>query len=285
MNNDDKTKPYSDRMNDVVDYISANLDQKLTVDQLSDIANFSRFHFHRQFSTFMGISIYKFIQGLRLKKASYQLFYHRDIQITNIALEAGFENLESFSRAFKKYFSQTPSEFRKDPQWKPLSEKLSAKNAGTKKMEKVKIVNFKETKIAILKHRGPEKEKNNSIRRFIEWRKAHKFPPSQYATYNLLYDNSDQDIYRFDVATEIDREIAENNYGVINSVIPGGRCALLRHVGSWDNMAPSFKHLYGDWLPESGETLRDFPCFIHRLNLYIETPENELISDIYLPLE
>jgi len=38
-------------------------------------------------------------------------------------------------------------------------------------------------------------------------------------------------------------------------------------------------------LPSSGEELRDFPLYFHYLNLLPDTPENELMTDIYLPLK
>jgi len=43
-------------------------------------------------------------------------------------------------------------------------------------------------------------------------------------------------------------------------------------------------YLYDDWLPLSGEELRDFPCLFHYINLFPEVAEHELITDIYLPL-
>ena len=44
-------------------------------------------------------------------------------------------------------------------------------------------------------------------------------------------------------------------------------------------------YLYREWLPTSGEDLRDFPLFFHYLNLIPETPEHELLTDVYLPLK
>nr|WP_231855061.1 GyrI-like domain-containing protein [Photobacterium profundum] len=44
-------------------------------------------------------------------------------------------------------------------------------------------------------------------------------------------------------------------------------------------------YLYGQWLPESGEELRDDPCFFHYMNFFPEVSEHELITDIYLPLK
>lgn len=44
-------------------------------------------------------------------------------------------------------------------------------------------------------------------------------------------------------------------------------------------------YLYRDWLPGSGEELRDFPLFFHYLNLLPETPEQDLVTDVCLPLK
>ena len=66
--------------------------------------------------------------------------------------------------------------------------------------------------------------------------------------------------------------------------IPAGRCALLRHVGSDDHLGHSIRHLYSQWLPASGEELRDFPLFLQRVVFYPDVPDNEAITDIYLPL-
>ena len=44
-------------------------------------------------------------------------------------------------------------------------------------------------------------------------------------------------------------------------------------------------YLYQTWLPDSGEELRDFPCFFHYLNFVHEVDECELVTDIYLPIK
>lgn len=68
-------------------------------------------------------------------------------------------------------------------------------------------------------------------------------------------------------------------------MIPGGRCAVVRHHGSHERIAESIYPLYREWLPQSGEELRDFPLFFHYLNLIPEVEEHELVTDIYLPLK
>lgn len=79
--------------------------------------------------------------------------------------------------------------------------------------------------------------------------------------------------------------VPKNPQGVVNKLIPGGRCAVVRHCGSHDKMGESIYYLYREWLPQSGEGLRNFPLFFHYLNLMPETPEHDLVTDIYLPLK
>ncbi len=98
-------------------YIERHLDEPLTLEQLSEVANFSRYHFHRQFANYCGIPVGRYIQLMRLKRASYRLAFNPLEKIIDIALDAGFQNPESFSRAFKQSFGLTPSQFRKQPAW------------------------------------------------------------------------------------------------------------------------------------------------------------------------
>ena len=49
------TKKYAERFNRISDFIYNNLDDDLSIEKLSNIENFSKYHFHRQFSAYMGI--------------------------------------------------------------------------------------------------------------------------------------------------------------------------------------------------------------------------------------
>lgn len=153
----------------------------------------------------------------------------------------------------------------------------------------INIVNFKKTKVATLEHRSAPEYVNDSASTFIAWRKESKLSPVKTSkTFGIAYDDPDTtapEKFRFDICGSINTEIPDNPQGVINKVIPGGRCALLRHFGSHDNIGDSVHFLYGEWLPTSGENLRDFPCFFHYLNLLPDVSENELITDIHLPLK
>ncbi|MGD8593879.1 MAG: AraC family transcriptional regulator [Gammaproteobacteria bacterium] len=280
---------YAKKINKVCNYIYEHLSEDLTVEQLSQVANFSKYHFHRQFSEYTGINVFKFIQLLRLKRASYQLAFNKHYRIIDIAMDANFENPESFSRAFKNVIGQTPSQFRIKPDWKSWHEKYQFFTKQRKQNMEIKIFNFKETKVAVLEHRGAPELVNDSVSTFIAWRKESKLSPvTTSKTFGIAYDDpktTAPEKFRFDICGSIESDVPDNPQGVITKVIPGGRCAVSRHLGPHDVIGHSVHYLYGEWLPTSGEELRDFPCFFHYLNLIQDVPEHELITDIYLPLQ
>ncbi|HEY9675867.1 MAG TPA: AraC family transcriptional regulator [Waterburya sp.] len=285
---------YRSRFRKVLEYIDAHLDDDLSVDRLSNLAAFSKYHFHRQFSELFGISVYKYVQLNRLKRASYQLAFRDRMQIIDISLASGYENHESFSRAFKKSIGQTPSEFREHPQWnpwhstyQPLSDLRIEHMKPENQPANVKLIAFKDTKVAALDHRGDPNLIGNSIRKFIEWRKQNNLPPQVSDTFNILYDNPSEtspEDYRFDICASTERDVVDNPFGVVERTIPGGKCAVLRHIGDDANLGESITYLYSKWLPLSGEEPRDFPLFLQRVSFFPDVPEHEAITDVFLPL-
>jgi AraC family transcriptional regulator len=281
--------PYEARIARVCDYIEHNLDEDLTLDALSRVAVFSKYHFHRMFSAFTGLSVARFIQMSRLKRASFQLAFHDEERIIDIALKAGFESPEAFSRAFKRAFGQTPSHFRADPAWPSWHAKFSFTVPRGPQTMNVKIVDFSETNVALIEHRGSPDRVYDTAAQFIEWRKATGLSPvTTSRTYGIPYSDpklTEPADFRFDICGSTDEAVPPNAQGVKSGVIPGGRCATVRHHGSHDNLEDSIYHLYRDWLPVSGEETRDFPCFFHYHNFVHEVDECDLVTDVYLPLK
>jgi AraC family transcriptional regulator len=293
--NESAIDTYRSRFRKVLEYIDSHLEDDLTIDCLSNVAAFSKYHFHRQFSELLGISVYKYVQLTRLKSASYQLAFRNQMLIVEIALASGYENHESFSRAFKKIIGQTPSEFRDRPQWnswhliyKPLSDVRIEHMKPDNQPEHVKVIMFKETKVAVLEHRGDPNQIGNSVRKFIEWRKQNHLSPQLSSTFNILYENPSEtspENFRLDLCASTERNVTDNSFGVVEKTIPGGRCAVLRYIGDDANLGESITYLYSNWLPLSGEEPRDFPLFLQRVKFFPDVPEHEAIIDIFLPLQ
>jgi AraC family transcriptional regulator len=284
---------YQERLVKVINYIEANLDLDLDTNKLCQFAYLSKYHFHRQCSIFFGMPVMSIVKLLRLKRAAYQLAY-RNEKIVDIALANGYESHEAFSRAFKKIFNKSPSNFRRSPDWtlwrtqyEPIL-KLRTKIMSHNVNFDVKIVDFSETLIASMEHRAPPNLIGNTIKKFIEWRKSNRLPPSKSKTFNLVYDDPNitaPENYRFDLCCSIDEEIEENSHGVVNKVIPAGKCAVVRHIGSDDSIGLAVQYIYSDWLNNSNFEIRDFPIFFERVSFFPEVSESEMITDVYLPIE
>jgi AraC family transcriptional regulator len=280
---------YAKRFGRVLDFIDKNLDTELSIQRMAKVAHFSIFHFHRQFTNYVGVTPSRYVALARMRRASYRLAFSPLERITDVAQQALFENSESFSRAFKKTFGQSPSSFRKDPDWALWSQQFHFRTPRGRNRMQVKIVDFEPITIAVLEHRGTPALLNASVQRFIAWRKESGLSPiASNKTFGIPYHDpatTPAEDFRFDICGSVSANVPSNKHGIITKKIPGGRCAVVRHEGSPDNISESVYYLYRDWLPHSGEELRDFPVFFMYLNLKSNTPEHELLTDVHLPLK
>jgi len=243
-----------------------------------------------------GLSLYDLIKRLRLKRAAYRLAYRQD-KVIDIALSAHYQSPEAFSRAFLKVFQQSPSAFRRSPDWstwhKNENEILAKRNTKVSNAQtyKVEVVNCENIQIAYLEHRGNANRLGLTIQAFIAWRKARGLSPSKSRTFNLIY-HDPQTVppkeYRFDIACAFFDTIL-SPFDIASNMklrtIPAGRYAKIRHHGSDDDLGVVIDYLYSQWLNESPMNLRDFPLMLERVHFFPDVAENQAITDIYLAIE
>ena len=89
-------------------------DELLTLKRLSEFLGYSEYYVSRKFRQIAGMSLRDYLSGRRLAFALKELV-NTDKGILDIALEFGFSSNEAFTRAFKKAYSVTPSEYRANP--------------------------------------------------------------------------------------------------------------------------------------------------------------------------
>lgn len=281
-------------MQRVLAFIDGHLDQDLSLEQLSGVAAFSKFHFQRQFTELFGMSPAQYVQLLRLKRASGRLAFPKGPPVTEVALDSGYEGPEAFARAFKRQLGQTPTEFREQPDWTlwhlafgPVHQMRSRHMRQHFSDDQVRIADFPATPVAVMEHRGAPSSIGDTVRRFVAWRQAAGLPARTGATFNIFHADPDAcapEDFRMDICVATDREIEPDGQGVVAGLIPAGRCAVLRQIGAGDELRAAAHFLYAEWLPRSGEELRDFPFFVQRVAFYPEVPEHEAVTDLFLPL-
>ena len=157
-----------------------------------DRTAFSPCHFHRQFAAFFGLSVHRYVQLSRIKRAAWRLAYRRDTPVIDIALDAGYEAPDAFARAFRQRIGQTPTVFRDTPDWsawataiKPLAEARTRIVTHDFSLDDVILRDEADIPLAVMTHRGDPDRLGDTIRRFIAWRRAHGLRPAARFLYAI----------------------------------------------------------------------------------------------------
>lgn len=267
-------------------HLYRHLHEAPSLGELARVTGVSSFHLQREFKRVTGHTPAQRLRLLRLKRASLRLCLEPACPVTELAFDAGYDSPEAFTRAFRRALGQSPSAFRRAPDWWRWRAQFAFAFSPEISPMQVEIVDFPDTPVAVVEHHGSTADVYEATRRLVEWRRAHRLPPGSAATYGIHHDMRLQaeSGYRVDLAVAYGQPVAPNPQGVVASLIPGGRCARVRHQGSREHM-PVVHELYAEWLPASGERLRDFPPFFHYLNVGPDVAEHEMLTDIYLPLQ
>jgi AraC family transcriptional regulator len=101
----------TDCIEDVKRYIREHIQEPLDRETLAAVAGFSIPHFHRVFTAQVGESAASYVRRLRLERAARKLRMGA-VDITEVALAAGYDSHAAFSKAFRQQFGLSPREFR-----------------------------------------------------------------------------------------------------------------------------------------------------------------------------
>lgn len=101
---------------DLLVWLESHLDQPLSLDNVAAKAGYSKWHLQRMFKDVTGHAIGAYIRARRLSKAAVALRL-TSRPILDIALQYRFDSQQTFTRAFKKQFTQTPAWYRRISDW------------------------------------------------------------------------------------------------------------------------------------------------------------------------
>lgn len=102
---------YFETISYVLKYIDSNFSENLTLESVAEIIGFSKFYFSRMFKRYTNQTFYDYLSHRRIREA--QSLLSKNVSVTEIALQTGFNSPTSFCRCFKKIAGCSPTEYRK----------------------------------------------------------------------------------------------------------------------------------------------------------------------------
>lgn len=102
-----------DKMKIIYEYVQKNFSEKITLEEVSNIASMSTVSFNRFIKKRTGKTFVNYINNIRIGYAARWLA-EKDLSISEIAFKSGFNNIANFNRSFKTIKKCTPSQYRED---------------------------------------------------------------------------------------------------------------------------------------------------------------------------
>ncbi|MBJ2173538.1 helix-turn-helix domain-containing protein [Aureibaculum sp. A20] len=103
----------SKKIKKVYEYVQANFERKITLNEISELANMSAVSFNRFIKKRTGKTFVEYTNDTRISYATRWLI-ETDLSIGEIAFKCGFNNIANFNRVFKKVKDCTPSEYKEE---------------------------------------------------------------------------------------------------------------------------------------------------------------------------
>ncbi|MBQ0100648.1 MAG: AraC family transcriptional regulator [Lachnospiraceae bacterium] len=250
-----------------IENIEAHLKEELTVQSLSQKAGFSPYYFCRVFEVYTGLPVMEYVRRRRLAHAETELWEGR--RITDIAADYGFDTHSGFSKAFKKIYGYSPSEYcqRTSLHRPPMPNPLSC----------LKEADFPEAPVCRIEQRQGFYVAGKILRTARDLSSVSCLPalwqhytvydvdsviyaaakPKEHGEYNICFPVGDG-LYRHVNAVKIDTtEGLEGN--LYMDYVPAALCAVFSTPPVFSGLdefitviKDTWKYIYNDWLPASG---------------------------------
>ncbi|MCW5936527.1 MAG: AraC family transcriptional regulator [Fimbriimonadaceae bacterium] len=290
---------YEARVREAIRFVLERLDQPPSPAEVADKAGFSRHHFGRVFSGAVGESIAEFVRRLRLERAAHRL-EHTDQSVSEIALDAGYDSLEAFSRAFRSAYLMAPTDYRRSPSrhelrahsqvhWWPDGRRSAAALTITQETTmEATIKTIEPMRCIALRHTGPYHLIGSKFGALFEWAGPAGVPVE--TVLGVFHDDPGSvpaGELRSDACIAVPPGYTlpdDTPVGVTMLEIAGGDYAVATHMGSYEGLSDAWARFAGQAVPATGREPAPSASFEVYVNDCTKVPLEEVRTDLYMPL-
>lgn len=281
---------YQQKVHDVLNYINGNLAEDLNAKLLSGKFGISYFHFHRIFKAVTGEPLGSYINRMRLDTAVKLIRYSNE-PFTGIASVIGYNDCSAFSKAFSKEFGLSPQEFKSNESIilnTHVDYRISDSGSLISDV-KPKIIDLPDKPVVYKRFKGEYggEKFNSAWDDFLDFALQNNLIGWKSDIFSMYYDDPyEQGVENCEVdfcVTTSKSVVSDNRFG--NKIIKGGKCAVFRFKGSYEKLWELYEAIFGVWVVNSDVKLRNFPIMEKYLNYSSKTSQDNLLTEIYIPIE
>ncbi|MEO0606222.1 MAG: AraC family transcriptional regulator [Myxococcota bacterium] len=242
-----------------VDFVEANLDRTFPLGAVSRAAAMSHWHFQRMFRALTGETLMTYVRSRRLSRASVRLL-ETDARILDIALGAGFESQESFTRAFRRAYGVPPGQFRRLASRRLFPEKVKIDQAYLDHVARgvTREPVFEEReRVAVVGLRTPfhgvDSDKNNVAAKipalwdaFTE--RMDELEGDRDVYFGLITCETGSDALQYLACGDLVGRVPD---AMVVDAVPAGTWAVFEHRGPPEGLDNTVNFVYSTWLPNN----------------------------------
>jgi len=259
-------------------YIETHYNTIISTDILESISCYSYRNLQRLFYSLFNETIGAYQTRLKIENGYKKLLYSNK-KISDIALEIGFSDVQSFSKTFKKHFNFSPSSARSQKEI-VLSESVIQQAITTDlKPENLFIP---ETNVYYSSCRTSYI--NPEIEMLWDMVLKNELEDSNSNYFGVIADDivvTNKSKCSYDACIQTSNPLSN----LPTKLIFGGNYARFYHKGSYDNLENTYQQIFGGWLLENEIECSHTPVIEQYINNEANCDhENEYLTAIYIPL-
>jgi AraC family transcriptional regulator len=280
-------------LNQVIDYIEDHLTEDVSLEDISEYAGVSDYHFRKIFFYLSGLTLSEYIKNRKLSEASKDLFNGE--KVTDVAFKYGYQSVDGFTRAFKKWSGFLPSDVTKkglSKTFPKLSFIITVKggNAMDFRIEDKPAFNLVGvSKRVPMQFEGVNNEIVKLAESITDQQKEEMHALQNIEPYEIVNASYDADANFLKEEGDLTHLIGvlttENEVSDLLEKVPVAACtwAIFPNEGPFPStLQNTMARVYSEWLPASSYEVINAPSF--SFTKMDEHKENYAYSEVWIPV-
>lgn len=270
------------KINQVIDHINANLDKPLALDKLAELICVSQRQLIRIMHSALKESLSSYIVRQRMERSVLYMQIEK-MNLMQLAEKVGYDNPQSFSKAFKRHFGISPKTYVYELQEKLEGYIKSRGNNQNLLSEICEVEDMELVYMRIIGKYGEDKTYTEAWDKLVGFLSQNQALSPETHFIGISHDNphvTRSEQCRFYACASVQKKIIpQGDFGIIR--LPKGKYAVYTLRGSYSGLQELYNKISidFDYTPRYGLAFEEY------LNSPYDTKEDELLTKVFIPIK